>query len=341
MAPVAKATAPVAIGDDMKRLAVDTIANKYASYGVGITGTCADASAIQTALTKEAKKKIPNIGRNVQYYDLQLQTCLGSVWADKNDERVTILFPYPSGTGKSTTFAVVHMTDSGVLESPAVTNGEYGVSVTVDSTSPFAIAWRKSGGNSSGSDSSENANYEFWKTVTENIRRADDGGLVKVDAKSYDRMPWTVMQALRDNDVTLVIDWTGGSTITIPAGQALADEAGRSYYPLSYLEQKYKNSSVSAGQTEVNPTTGRTVEVVAPAVADIKGAIVTPATQGVDEAQAEQEIPVIEVPAIANPSVQQPDVAVRNTGIFVAVVAAAVALAAGTFLLWRKKHEEL
>lgn len=330
---------PVATGSDAKRLDVNTIEDSYSGYGTDITEIYADAAAIRDALTDEAKKTIPSIGSNIQYYDLQLQTFADGVWSDKDDESVTILFPYPSGTGSSTTFVVVHMKDDGTLETPAMTNGNYGVSVTVDSTSPFAIAWR-----SRSASSAKDDNYEFWDTVEQKIKRADAGDTIKVNAGDCDRMPWTVMQALRQNNVNLVISWNGGQTITIPAGQALADEAGRIYYPLSYLAEKYKNSAAITAHN-MNPETGGVMEITGPVSADINTSVVTPATQGIDEAQAKLEVtpmtPITEAPAITDAPVQQTQTARSSTGILIAVIAAAAALAAGGFLFWRKREEEM
>ncbi|MGN0625590.1 MAG: YDG domain-containing protein [Oscillospiraceae bacterium] len=338
---IIKANAPVAIGDDAKRLAVDTIENKYASYSAGITGVYADAPAVQAALAEEAKKTIPSIGSNIAYYDIQLQILEGSAWSDKDDESVTILFPYPSGTSKSTTFVVVHMKDDGTLGTPAVTKNSYGVFVTVDSTSPFAIAWRVRGSSLNGSDdSSEDSNYDFWSTVEKNIKKADSGDVIRVDAGEYDKMPWTVMKALRDNKVTLVINWNGGKTITIPAGQALADEAGRIYYPLSYLEQKYQIVSASAPD-KMNPGTGVFAELIACAPAENKDTVITPAEQGIDEAQAKLETtpitPITETSSAQNVSAASGG----HVGVFAAIFAALAALVAGGWVFWKKKQKEM
>lgn len=336
---ITQPVSPVATGSDAKRLDVNTIEDSYSGYGTDITEIYADAAAIRDALTDEAKKTIPSIGSNIQYYDLQLQTFADGVWSDKDSESVTILFPYPSGTGSSTTFVVVHMKDDGTLETPAMINGNYGASVTVDSTSPFAIAWR-----SRSASSAKDDNYEFWDTVEQKIKRADAGDTIKVNAGDCDRMPWTVMQALRQNNVNLVISWNGGQTITIPAGQALADEAGRICYPLSYLAEKYKNSAAITANN-MNPETGGVMEIIALVSADINTAVVTPATQGIDEAQAKLEVtpmtPITEAPAITDAPVQQTQTARSSTGILIAVIAAAAALAAGGFLFWRKRKEEM
>ena len=130
----------------------------------------------------------------------------------------------------------------------------------------------------------------------------------------------------------------------IPAGRALADEAGRIYYPLSYLAEKYKNSAAITAHN-MNPETGGVMEITGPVSADINTAVVTPATQGIDEAQAKLEVtpmtPITEAPAITDAPVQQTQTARSSTGILIALIAAAAALAAGGFLFWRKREEEM
>ena len=184
-------TQPVAVGDDAKRLVIDTIENSCANgdYSTDLTDRYANADAIKTALLTEAKKTISDIGSNIAYYDAEVERYvvvekltrgLATGWHPTN-EGATILFPYPAGTGKDDTFVVVHMKDDGTLETPAVTKGEYGVTVTVDSTSPFALAWRvkpasnntgntsDSSGSSSGSHSQPTATAAAGTGDTTNI----------------------------------------------------------------------------------------------------------------------------------------------------------------------------
>lgn len=116
------------------------------------------------------------------------------------------------------------------------------------------------GGNDTGGSgsSSDNSEYDFWMSVKDKIQKADAGDVVKVSASSYDKMPWSVMDALRKNDgVSLVITWNG-ETITIPASKASNNEPGRIYWPLSLLAQIYANITVDTvlQQELQNPETG-------------------------------------------------------------------------------------
>ena len=94
---------------------------------------------------------------------------------------------------------------------------------------------RNGGGGSS--SSYREREYDFWMDVRDEIRHADPGDTVKANARTYDRMPWSVMEALSEADgVTLHITWNGGEDIIIPSEAALSEQS-RVYYPLSYLEE--------------------------------------------------------------------------------------------------------
>lgn len=89
-------------------------------------------------------------------------------------------------------------------------------------------------------------------------------------------MPGSVMRALAEADgVTLHITWNGGEDIIIPSAAALTVEAGRIYYPLSYLEDidftvesEAEPEAPAYAPSKVDPDTGGIWEVTAPAEAD-------------------------------------------------------------------------
>lgn len=132
-----------------------------------------------------------------------------------------------------------------------------------DKFSTYAIVYTTAGdssnnagsGSSGGSNSSDNDAYDFWQTVKNKIDTVADGDTIKVNPKSYDKMPISVMNALRNNSVNLIISWNGGTNITIPAGKAQKPEAGRIYYPLSLLEELYKASKMPV-VLGINPESG-------------------------------------------------------------------------------------
>ena len=153
-----------------------------------------------------------------------------------------------------------------------------------------AVFDRNSSSGGSGGSSYRDREYEFWMDVKEQIRDADPGDTIKANARTYDRMPWSVMEALRNTDnVTLHITWNGGEDIIIPSAAALNKDNGRIYYPLSYLEGL--DFSEPAKQTGAGQTGGSTVEVEAPA-SNPAGWEPTAPTEGQTQEQPEPDEPV-------------------------------------------------
>lgn len=106
--------------------------------------------------------------------------------------------------------------------------------------------------------------FSFWSEVASRISQAPGNTTVEVNASGYDNLSAHVMDVLRQHPtVTLTLHWddtAGHHTVTFPAGQALAPEAGRVSYPLSELEQSHSRapraSSTSTLTTVKNPSTG-------------------------------------------------------------------------------------
>lgn len=107
---------------------------------------------------------------------------------------------------------------------------------------------------------------DFWQKVKEAILQSKAGDTIKVSARSYDKMPWTVMDALKkSNGVTLLVQWSGGEDIVIPADKALEEDL-RIYYPLSYLVGC--DFGITADPGKQNPETGSIQEIDAPVTAE-------------------------------------------------------------------------
>ena len=84
------------------------------------------------------------------------------------------------------------------------------------------------------------AQAEFWSAAAAVVRDASEGGLIRVNAKGYDKMPTEFMDALEENEqVSVLIQWNGGENILIPAGEAVQAEADRTFFPLALLEEQF------------------------------------------------------------------------------------------------------
>ena len=195
--------------------------------------------------------------------------------------------------------------------------------------------------------------HDFWLTVQRKIETADPGDTIKVNAKGYDQMPWSVMEALKESDsVTLHITWNGGEDIIIPSAAALSRDTGRIYYPLSYLEGlDFTVREAGSTSVKVNPETGGIVEIIAPAAAD---AILTPAGQldvtapelGLAETPEladegiEKAVPAISEPAAAADAPETSGGALPVGWIAAAVAVLLLAAGAGGFWFWKQRTQE-
>ena len=202
------------------------------------------------------------------------------------------------------------------------------------------------GGSSSGGSSYREREYDFWMDVKEQIRDADPGDTIKANARTYDRMPWSVMEALRNADgVTLHITWNGGEDIIIPSEAALSEQ-NRIYYPLSYLEGmtfEVESEAPAADPDKVNPETGGILEVTAPAVTTPAGE-----PEATDSRRGLAETPELAEEGIEQPlpGVYEPEETVTTStteetgtsGLWIAGVVAVLA-AAGGFWFWKRRKQ--
>ena len=205
--------------------------------------------------------------------------------------------------------------------------------------------------------------YGFWMEIHETLEDAGPGDTVKVNAKGYDRLPWPVMEALREADgVTLQITWNGGEDIIIPSEAALSEQS-RVYYPLSYLEGmtfEVKPEAPAADPDKINPETSGQLEAAAPSAVDSftdpvadpqSGPAETPELAGEGIEQSLPSDQPAETPELAGEDVQQPlpddqpAEAVTAapagetgaSGLLIAGGAAALAAAGGGFWYWKRR----
>lgn len=126
------------------------------------------------------------------------------------------------------------------------------ITIKLDSLSKFRILAGGSGEqtdlDANLADSSDRqelpaAQTNFWNVASDIVRNAEREGLIRVNAKGFDRMPVSFMEALEENpQVSVLIQWNGGENILIPAGTVEQPEPERSFYPLTLLEEKYQVS---------------------------------------------------------------------------------------------------
>lgn len=210
---------------------------------------------------------------NIAYYDVRLQYLdENGKWQDVDpqnfpEEGITALLPYPDGTdGDGYRFTVQHMISygeqAGQIETLDYTVRESGLECSFRSLSPVAIGWEKKepeqkpaavhrGGGSVFFDKDEET--EFWWGVQRAIENAQPGNTVNVNLQAWDRLPWSVMEALKKHPgVTLKLRREDGTEIIV--SQPL-DMSPGTWYPVAFLERSSDETPASP-DLEVNPYTG-------------------------------------------------------------------------------------
>lgn len=296
----------------------------------GLKGTPFDTvEKITAGLRTKVTAALSGVGSQIAVYDVRLQYLEDGVWKDVDPdnfpaEGVTAILPYPEGTnGSNYVFTIQHMVshgpNAGTIETLRYASTSLGLQCRFTSLSPVAVGYKaietKPSGEDSGSESEDwDDESAFWKEVIRTIETARPGDRVKVNARGYDRMPWTVMDALRKNDgIRLIIRWNGGEEIVIPAKEAL-NESLRIYYPLSYLaDYDFERSDAAGIPSKLNPETGGVWEVNAPVAAEVPLALagtpeVTPSQWGLAETPElarkgiERAVPDYETKAVSLPA---------------------------------------
>ena len=208
---------------------------------------------------------------------------------------------------------------------------------------------------SRGSDSSYTQRQEeFWDEVKEQIRDADPGDTIKVNARSYDRLPYSVMKLLGEqDDVTLRISWNDGDPIEIPSAFA-ANEPQRVYYPLEELaEMDFTQSAepeADKPETETSAGTDATTGTTGDTSGSWTGGTVTQPAESQPEAEepdtepeSEPETEPESEPTISEPdeeTMTEPERGELPMSWVLGGAVIVIAVGAGGFWFWKRRSQE-
>ena len=213
--------------------------------------------------------------RSVDDYEI-MDLSLYDSYKDENVEirsgYITILIPYPSNTSSSKhNFTVYHLVN-GRVRTEAVTTQSSHLKISVNSLSPFAVAWKRkssgisnSGGSSGGSGNLSDAIQhqremdEFWDDVSDTLGDTNPGRAVLVDAGDYDYFPSRVLNSIRNRDVTLKIQNDNTKTIVLNGKEIPSKSSLETSYTMSELyklAQGLSSSSSSSGSRPSGNTSG-------------------------------------------------------------------------------------
>ena len=202
-----------------------------------------------------------------------------------------------------------------------------------------AVFEKISSSSSSSGSSSSDRKREFWEDVRDAIEDAEPGETVKAEARSNDRMPYWVMDALWEaGDIPLHITWNGGEDIIIPAGAALEPEAYRIYYPLSYLAELDFTVPAEEDSTTTNPETSGILSITTPETPDEETEEITDPDRGLAETPELRDEGVEQTIS----GVDEPEELQQSGSILPWIAAAGILLAAGIggFLFWKRRKKD-
>ena len=220
----------------------------------------ADTDALKTALQIALRTQVDKVNAsvpaaNIQYYDIKLQYTEdgGETWIDATKEHfpaggITVTIPYSelkSGLDRSYTYTVIHMftTDMkghkiGDTEPITPTNGEDGISFTVDSLSPFAIGWYKTSGNPGGGGGGGGV---VAPTTYDVVIPSALANIVKTDKT----------KAAAGDTVTLTVSGEGTLTVTDANGKSVAlTDLGSGKYTFKMPSSKVNVAFAASGETK-------------------------------------------------------------------------------------------
>ncbi len=217
---------------------------------------------------------LPSNAKNIVYLDLALiLTDPTALFPNIFQYAQRIFIPYSelgNGFNESADIGVLHLPiRADVPISHSITKAATGFYIeNIRTLSPFAfytLEKTSSGSNRSNDDEDESADKleDLLNNTLDEIKDSEVGGTVVFKAGSLtNNLPVSLMSALYEHKVNLVIDWNGGKDIIIPAGKAIKTGTARAFYSFEELADMYEdayiieNPNATSTSTKSNPSTG-------------------------------------------------------------------------------------
>lgn len=220
---------------------------------------------------------------------------------DYRNGKMQITVPYPADSNKGDEFVMVIQDNVGHTETIVPMKTANGLQFITDlSNFKFAIGWYTPAPSPVlPTEPERDPEDNFWNEVYWTLLRSGQGSVITANAGYYDRVPQGVLRAVDISGNTLIINSAFGVQVVVNPGALEKLGMYRFYYPISYLKEMLKGSSVISG----SGTTGITVGVLMPTTGDATVVehpyTMTPATAGI--------IPGLESAANARPVIDNAD----------------------------------
>lgn len=266
-----------------------------------VQGKLADAAP--GTLEEEVKKNpaFNNVGNgDVVYENISFEDNTGKPVTFANG-KMQVTVPYPADSDKGDEFVMIISDRAGHTETIVPQKTADGLQFEIENSDvTFAIGWYTPAPSPElPTEPERDPEDNFWNEVYWTLLRSGQGSVITANAGYYDRVPQGVLRAVDISGNTLVINSAFGVQVVVTPGALEKLGMYRIFYPISYLKEMLKGSSVISG----SGTTGITVGVLMPTTGDSTVVehpySMTPATAGI--------IPGLESAANARPVIDNAD----------------------------------
>lgn len=261
------------------------------------------AYAAPGTLEEEVKKNpaFNNVGNgDVVYENISFKDENGKPVTFANG-KMQVTVPYPADSDKGDEFVMLIPDGEGKMKAIVPQKTAGGLQFEIENSNvTFAIGWYTPAPSPVlPTEPERDPEDNFWNEVYWTLLRSGQGSVITANAGYYDRVPQGVLRAVDISGNTLIINSAFGVQVVVTPGALEKLGMYRIFYPISYLKEMLKGSSVISG----SGTTGITVGVLMPTTGDATVVehpyTMTPATAGI--------IPGLESAANARPVIDNAD----------------------------------
>ena len=266
-----------------------------------VQGKLADAAP--GTLEEEVKNNpaFNNVGNgDVVYENISFKDNTGKPVTFANG-KMQVTVPYPADSDKGDECVMLIPDGEGKMKAIVPQKTAGGLQFEIENSNvTFAIGWYTPAPSPVlPTEPERDPEDNFWNEVYWTLLRSGQGSVITANAGYYDRVPQGVLRAVDISGNTLIINSAFGMQVVVNPGALEKLGMYRFYYPISYLKEMLKGSSVISG----SGTTGITVGVLMPTTGDATVVehpyTMTPATAGI--------IPGLESAANARPVIDNAD----------------------------------
>lgn len=231
-----------------------------------VQGKLADAAP--GTLEEEVKKNpaFNNVGNgDVVYENISFKDENGKPVTFANG-KMQVTVPYPADSNKGDEFVMLIPDGEGKMKAIVPQKTADGLQFEIENSDvTFAIGWYTPAPSPVlPTEPERDPEDNFWNEVYWTLLRSGQGSVITANAGYYDRVPQGVLRAVDISGNTLIINSAFGMQVVVNPGALEKLGMYRIFYPISYLKEMLKGSSVISG----SGTTGITVGVLMPTTGD-------------------------------------------------------------------------